>query len=77
MISGKAEQWVEEESRILAPGESAHIPKNIVHGTYNPFDEPLVFLAILGPAKTQGPALVDVCQESPWSELKEPVIYPE
>ena len=75
VISGKAEQWVDKEYRILEPGEAAHIPKNVVHGTYNPFDEPLIFLAILGPAHFEGPALVDVCQDEPWNTLKEPVIY--
>ena len=76
VISGQAEQWVAEESCILQPGEMAHIPKNVVHGTYNPFETPLVFLAILGPANAEGPALVDVCQEKPWTQFKEPIIYP-
>ena len=75
VISGKAEQWVHDQHRILEPGEMAHIPKNVVHGTYNPFDEPLVFLAILSPAHTEGPPLVDVFQEEPWRSLKEPVLY--
>lgn len=75
VISGRAEQWVEQEHRILGPGEMAHIPKNVVHGTYNSFDEPLVFLAILGPCHTEGPALIDMCQEKPWCDLKVPVIY--
>jgi hypothetical protein len=43
-------------SRPLGPGESAHIPRNIVHGTYNAGDETLVFLAILPPAIFDGPA---------------------
>ncbi len=73
VIEGKAEQWVETENRILNPGEMAHIPMDVVHGTYNPFDKPLVFLAILSPAKFEGPALVDVCEEEPWCKLKTPV----
>ncbi len=75
ILSGQAEQWVDEEHRVLHPGEIAHIPEGIVHGTYNPFDEPLVFLAILGPANAEGPALVDVCREEPWCTFKEPVAY--
>ena len=46
VISGKAEQWVGEEFRILAAGEMALIPKDTVHGTYNPFDEDVTFLAM-------------------------------
>lgn len=75
VISGKAEQWVEDEHRILEPGEMAHIPKNVVHGTYNASDEPLIFLAILAPAEFEGPALIDVFEEKPWCDLKKPMMY--
>jgi len=75
VIEGKAEQWVERESRILGPGEAAHIPTNVVHGTYNPFDSTLVFLALLSPAKFEGPAIVDVYGDSPWSELEAPIDF--
>jgi quercetin dioxygenase-like cupin family protein len=70
VISGRAEQWVERESRLLGPGDTAHIPKDIVHGTYNAGDETLVFLAILSPAKFEGPALIDVSQEEPWASMR-------
>lgn len=75
VISGSAEQWVEQEMKVLRPGEIAHIPKDVVHGTYNPFDEELVFLAILSPAKIQGPPLIDVFEEEPWRSLKEPMTF--
>ena len=75
VLSGTAEQWVEEKCCRLGPGEAAHIPTNIVHGTYNTSADPLEFLAILSPAKFDGPALIDVCHEKPWSDLKEPVEY--
>ena len=75
VISGQAEQWVAEEMRVLHPGEMAHIPKDVIHGTYNPFEEPLVFLAILGPAKFEGPALIDEFENKPWSGLKTPMYF--
>ena len=75
VISGKAEQWVEDEVRVLNPGEMAHIPKDIIHGTYNPFEEPLVFLAILAPAIFEGPALIDEFENKPWSDLKAPMYF--
>jgi len=65
-VSGKAEQWVGEESRILGPGDVAHVPIDVVHGTYNVFDEPVVFLAVLSPATVDGPAVVDMSEEEPW-----------
>jgi quercetin dioxygenase-like cupin family protein len=70
VLEGTAEQWVEREKRLLQPGEVAHIPKNVVHGTYNLGRDTLRVLAILSPAKIQGPALVDVSQEEPWRSLR-------
>jgi quercetin dioxygenase-like cupin family protein len=69
-ISGRAEQWVGREKRVLVAGESAHVPMDEVHGTYNDFAEPVVFLAVLSPAIFTGPALVDVSQDEPWRSLR-------
>ncbi|HEX6938081.1 MAG TPA: cupin domain-containing protein [Longimicrobiales bacterium] len=70
VISGVAEQWVGREMRRLGPGEIAHIPRGEVHGTYNVGEETLVFLAILSPAVSEGPAVVDVSGEEPWRSLR-------
>jgi len=70
IVSGQAEQWVEQEKRLLGPGDVAHIPQNLVHGTFNAGAEPLTFLAILSPAKFEGPALIDVSQDEPWKSLR-------
>lgn len=77
VVSGQAEQWVGEERRLLGPGECAHIPRDVVHATYNAGEDTLVFLAILAPAKFEGPATVDVFREDPWRTLKAPMDYPE
>ena len=75
MIYGRAEQWVGREYRILGPGEIAHIPAGVVHATYNPHAEPLVFLAMLSPAKLP-PDLeaatdpLDVSTQEPWSSVR-------
>ena len=70
VIEGRAEQWVGEQCRYLGPGDLAHIPKDVVHGTYNAGAQPLVFLAILSPARASGPAVVDVSAEAPWATLR-------
>jgi quercetin dioxygenase-like cupin family protein len=70
VIAGQAEQWVDREKRLLGPGGAAHIPVDVVHGTYNAGPGNLVFLAILSPALFEGPALVDVSQEEPWASLR-------
>ncbi|HEX7119581.1 MAG TPA: cupin domain-containing protein [Longimicrobiales bacterium] len=72
VVSGTAEQWVGRESRVLGPGDIAHIPRDEVHGTYNAGEDTLVFLAILSPAVSEGPALVDVSGEEPWRMLRAP-----
>lgn len=70
ILDGRAEQWVGRERRIVNAGDVAHVPLNEVHGTYNVFDEPVTFLALLSPAKFDGPALIDVSQEEPWRSLR-------
>jgi quercetin dioxygenase-like cupin family protein len=75
VVYGRAEQWVGEERRILRPGEIAHIPSGVVHATYNPHPEPLVFLAILSPAKlppdlASVPDPFDVSAQEPWASIR-------
>jgi quercetin dioxygenase-like cupin family protein len=77
VVSGTAEQWVDREKRLLGPGDAAHIPKDVVHGTYNAGSDTLVFLAILSPALFEGPALIDVHREEPWRSLKVPMVFPD
>lgn len=75
VIYGRAEQWVGEDFRILGPGEIAHIPPGTIHATYNPHQEPLVFLAILSPANlspdhANDPDPVDAGMQEPWRRLR-------
>jgi quercetin dioxygenase-like cupin family protein len=77
VISGTAEQWVDQERRTLRAGESAHIPRDVVHGTYNAGEDSLVFLAILSPARFSGPALIEVHSDEPWRTLRPPMVFPE
>ncbi|HTD67461.1 MAG TPA: cupin domain-containing protein [Candidatus Limnocylindria bacterium] len=71
IVSGRAEQWVGKTHRILGPGEMAFIPMGEIHGTYNPFNERLVFLAILSPSNAPEPDIVDVSTEEPWASLRQ------
>lgn len=75
VVYGRAEQWVGNEYRILRAGESAHIPPGVIHATYNPFAEPLVFLAILSPAKLPDDLAAvadphDVSTQEPWASIR-------
>jgi quercetin dioxygenase-like cupin family protein len=70
VLAGSAEQWIDREMKILSAGQIAHIPKDVVHGTYNAGSATLEFLAILSPAKIAGPPLVDVSDQEPWMSLR-------
>jgi quercetin dioxygenase-like cupin family protein len=70
VLEGRCEQWVDRERRFLGPGDSAHIPVDMVHGSYNAGDDTLRLLAILSPAKLVGPALIDMSQDEPWRSLR-------
>lgn len=75
VVTGKAEQWVGEECRILLPGDVAIIPAGVVHATYNPSDQPLVFHAILSPGnlgEEEAAAIdpQDVSGEAPWNSIR-------
>jgi quercetin dioxygenase-like cupin family protein len=76
VLQGQAEQWVGQERRMLGPGDVAHIPAGMVHATYNCHSEPLVFLAILSPAKLPDalaavPDPTDVSTQEPWASLRQ------
>jgi quercetin dioxygenase-like cupin family protein len=70
VLDGEVEQWVERERRLLKAGEVAHIPRGLVHATFNPTTRDAVILAVLSPAAAKGPFLVDVSGEEPWKSLR-------
>ncbi len=70
ILAGSAEQWVDRDKKLLSPGDVAHIPVGVIHGTYNAGSTDLEFLAILSPARCDGPPLVDVSDEEPWRSLR-------
>jgi quercetin dioxygenase-like cupin family protein len=75
VVKGIAEQWVDRAPCRLKAGDAAYIPKGVVHATHNPTKRPLVFLAILSPAVSKGPALIDHFNDEPWRSLRKPIAY--
>ena len=59
-ISGVAEQWLGNEKRVMGPGSSLYIPKDVVHATFNRSDSPIEFIAVITPASAEGPVTVEV-----------------
>ncbi len=70
VLEGEMEQWIEQEKRIMKPGDSLMIPRGVVHGCYNESHAVCKFLAILTPSKITGPFSVDHSTEEPWRSLK-------
>jgi len=72
VISGKLEQWIDQEKRILGPGDSVFIPPNTVHASFNVGDgEPTEILAVFGPSVgDNGLEMIDVSGEAPWNGLR-------
>jgi quercetin dioxygenase-like cupin family protein len=69
--SGRVTQWLEEEHAELGPGDSVYIDKDVVHGTYNDFDEPALLQVVLAPAVGDGGYVaVDVSAEEPWASKR-------
>ena len=71
VVSGKVTQFLEGESTVLGPGDSVYIDKDVVHGSYNDFDEPAQLAVVLAPAVGDGGYVaVDVSAEEPWASLR-------
>jgi quercetin dioxygenase-like cupin family protein len=71
VVSGKVTQYIEGESTVLGPGDSVYIDKDVVHGSYNDFDEPALLSVVLAPAVGDGGYIaVDVSSEEPWASAR-------
>jgi len=71
VIEGAVEQWLEQEKRLLTPGDSIYIPANVVHASFNVADAPAKLLAILAPCVTAaGYVSVEVGDQAPWDGLR-------
>jgi quercetin dioxygenase-like cupin family protein len=71
VIEGEIEEWIHTEKRILRRGESAFIPADVVHASFNLSNQNARLLAILGPCiGPEGYELIDVADQEPWASLR-------
>jgi quercetin dioxygenase-like cupin family protein len=71
VVGGTVEQWVDREKRLLGPGDSAYVPADMVHASFNVGATDATIVAILGPCVGDiGYELVDVAGEAPWTTLR-------
>jgi quercetin dioxygenase-like cupin family protein len=71
VLSGKIEQWIEQEKTILEVGDSVYLDKEVVHASFNVGDETVRMMVVLAPSVgDEGYQLVDVAGEQPWASLR-------
>jgi quercetin dioxygenase-like cupin family protein len=71
VTAGRIVQWLDDAHAELGPGDSVHIDKDVVHGSYNDFDEPAQLQVVLAPAAGEGGyTAVDVSGEEPWASRR-------
>lgn len=71
VVSGRVAQYLEEERRVLGPGDSIYIDKDVVHASYNDFDETAQLQVILAPPVGElGYETVDVSADEPWASAR-------
>jgi quercetin dioxygenase-like cupin family protein len=71
VVEGEIEQWLEQEKRLLGPGDSVFIPADIVHASFNTSSSPAKVLAILAPCITAaGYVSVEMGDQAPWNSLR-------
>jgi len=71
VVGGTVEQWIDREKKILGPGDSAFIPADVVHASFNVGDTDAKLVAILGPCVGEiGYELVDMAGEAPWNTIR-------
>ena len=70
VVAGKIEQWIDRDHRILGPGDTAFIPPDVVHASFNVGDGTAKILAIFGPCVGEGSTVVEMAGEAPWSTMR-------
>ena len=71
IVAGTVEQWIDREKRILGPGDSAFVPKGVVHASFNAGTDEARIAAILGPCVGDvGYVSVEMGDQAPWSTLR-------
>lgn len=76
VTSGKVEQWIDQKSQVLHAGESATIPQNIVHATFNNEMQPADVIMVHCPARSEESSTVSVVADEPWKTILRRRDYP-
>jgi quercetin dioxygenase-like cupin family protein len=71
VLDGEIEQWVEQERRLLRPGDGVVIPTGVVHASFNVGEGPAKIIAVLSPCVGDaGYEVEDVAADEPWRSMR-------
>jgi quercetin dioxygenase-like cupin family protein len=71
VVGGTLEQWVEQEKRLLGPGDAVFIPADMVHASFNASSADVRMIAMFGPSLgAEGQETIDVADQAPWRGLR-------
>jgi quercetin dioxygenase-like cupin family protein len=72
VIDGQVEQWLDQEKRMLGPGDSVFITGDTVHASFNTGQADARLLAIVSPCvnRQSGYEVTEVAGQEPWSGLR-------
>ena len=71
VLSGTVEQWIEEEKRILSPGDAVFVGRGVVHASFNTGTGDAKFLVVLSPSAGEGGyESEEVAAQPPWNRLR-------
>lgn len=71
VLEGEVQQWLEQKSATLRPGDSIFIGADVVHASFNVSSAPARLLAILGPCVGDGGYVsVEMGEHEPWKSLR-------
>jgi quercetin dioxygenase-like cupin family protein len=72
VTSGRIEQWLDKDKRMLGPGDSAFIPADVVHASFNAGEADAKVIVIFGPCVGDGGfEAIDMSDEAPWNSLRD------
>ena len=71
-VEGQVEQWLDQQHRVLKPGDAIVIPVGVVHASFNTGAANARLLAILGPSidDQNGYEVDEVAASEPWKSLR-------
>ena len=71
VLRGEIELWVEDEQRLVGPGDAVVIPAGVVHASFNVGAEPAKLIAVLSPCVGKaGYEVEELADQEPWRSMR-------